>query len=763
MKGIFKKASALFLAASMLLTLAACGTAPADSASRSSHTSSETSTQSGTQSAADSGQADTAAPAKPVVTAREGFLQDMKPQYDANLQANVPSASIAEDFSNVINLDQFEYALNDAALQKLRENGFVVVEDSWAGYDEFFTLYEMNRYELVPNFVTSDAMMHTYHLYFSRLLKGVEQTTLTSLLTGLTRAMLAQSEKQLTELAGTAWEAAARRNLAFFSVGLSLLEPGTEVNAGVQDLVNAELALIEAASGPAASPVMNLESGAEPLYEDYSQYIPRGYYDTSEALSRYFRAMMWYGRLNFRAADESQNRSALLMEIALENSEQKDAWTSIYAITSFFVGASDDAGPYEYGPVIEAAYGGWPETKSLPDKESEWQAYSAAVAELKMPAINSIPVPEDQTEEAREAAVKGYRFMGQRFVLDAAIFQKLIYRAVEESPSGERRMLPSALDVPAALGSETARAILAESGADNFPGYTENMEKLRQGIAAAPDTLWTSSLYGGWLDTLRPLLAEHGEGYPQFMQNDAWRKKSLNTFLGSWTELKHDTILYAKQAMAEMGGGPMEERDDRGYVEPQPELYAKLAALCDATRDGLERYGAMPEGVSENLSRLSELARRLTVISEKELSGVTPDEEEFELIRSFGGQLEHFWADALKEEAEENGYLSPQEFPAAVVADVATDPNGTVLEVGTGGIKSIYVVVNVEGVLRIASGGVYSFYEFPWPMDQRLTDAEWRDRMGVTLQWDDEGNMIQPDPPAERPTWTDAYVMTSDR
>ena len=45
-------------------------------------------------------------------------------------------------------------------------------------------------------------------------------------------------------------------------------------------------------------------------------------------------------------------------------------------------------------------------------------------------------------------------------------------------------------------------------------------------------------------------------GYPSFMTNSAWTRKDLNTILGSWTELKHDTLLYAKQVMAEMGGGP---------------------------------------------------------------------------------------------------------------------------------------------------------------------------------------------------------------
>ena len=756
-KHTLSRALAAILALALLASLAACGGAPSSVGQDDSQSGSQSSGQSasGTSSGSPDSAEQGAAPAP--AAARELLLQDMRPQYDANLQPDAPQFAVAEDFSNVINLDQFEYTLDGEARQKLLQNGFVVVEDQWAGYNEFHDLYEMNRYNLKPSFITSDAMMHTYHLYFSRLLKGLEKDSLLPFLTEISQAMQAQSEQQLSELVGTAWEAAAQRNLAFFTVGRCLLEPGAEIPSQVQELVNAELALIESAAAVEISPIMNVEPSQEPLYEDYTQYIPRGYYDASEELSRYFRAMMWYGRQNFRAADDSQSRSALLMELALENSGAKETWSAIYAVTSFFMGASDDAGPYEYGPIIETAYNGWPEVSSLPGNESGWQAFQAAAAALKMPAINSIPVPEGQTAEEREAAVMGFGFMGKRFVLVEAFFQKLIYDAVGEDAAGSRRMLPSALDVPAALGSDTARAILAEGGADAFHNYTENMDALRQGIASAPDTLWTASLYGGWLDTLRPLLIQRGEGWPRFMQTDAWAKKSLNTFLGSWTELKHDTILYAKQVLAEMGGGPVVERDERGFVCWQPELYAKLAALCDATSEGLARYGALPGDIGENLARLSELAHRLAVISEKELSGMTPDAEEFELIRDFGGQLEHFWYDAMKDEADTE-YFTSQEYPAAVVADVATDPNGQVLEVGTGGIKEIFVVVSVEGSLRIACGGIYSFYEFAWPMENRLTDTEWRDMMGVTIQWTENG-YVEPNPPVSRPAWTDAYMV----
>ncbi len=41
--------------------------------------------------------------------------------------------------------------------------------------------------------------------------------------------------------------------------------------------------------------------------------------------------------------------------------------------------------------------------------------------------------------------------MGQRFTIDAAIMQQLIYHNVQQNSFGDNRMLPDVLDVPAAL------------------------------------------------------------------------------------------------------------------------------------------------------------------------------------------------------------------------------------------------------------------------------------------------------------------------
>lgn len=650
---------------------------------------------------------------------------------------SVEAYTAAPDLSNVDNLWQFY--LQDGFKAQLAKNGFVVFGE--AGF-EFYEIYENNRYEQIANFVTVDSMMHTYHLYFAYLMKNVEKEYLYAYLTLLSRKMLESSVGQYELLKGSEWEDAAMRNVAFFAIGAALLGDRVEVPDYVEEIVSYELDAIGQAESVQESKITG-------EFEDYTQYKPRGYYEGDIRLEHYFQAMMWYGRIHFAQEKEELDRSALLIAEAVSADEEiYGLWEAIYAVTSFFAGASDDAGVCEYIPLLKEAYGGDITTDGLIGTQEQFARFHEMTAKLAPPEINSIPI-----EEGDSNVILGFRFMGQRFTVDASIMQKLIFSSVGEDSAGDRRMLPDVLDVPAALGSDTALQILKENGAADYAGYSENMEKLRMVLAADKDTLWSASLYAGWLNTLRPLLTVKGEGYPVFMQGEEWAKKNLECFAGSFTELKHDTVLYSKQVMAEMGGGWEQEPDDRGYVEPEPLVYMRFENLAVSTAEGLRAYGVLRTADENNLKLLSELAHQLYVISNKELRDEVLTEDEYELIRCYGGNIEHFWYETFKTEIEEEGF-SGRDCPAAVVVDIATDPNGAVLEAATGNPSDIYVLVKVDGKIKIARGAVYSFYQFVWPMDDRLTDSKWRQMIGA--QVGDDGYYDR-DPSIQQPEWTESY------
>jgi len=681
-----------------------------------------------------------------------------------NISPKVPAYSVSQNLSNVTNASDFTFS--DAAKNLLVKNAFVV-EPSYN--NEFFPLYESNRYSYTPSFITTDSIVHNYHLMFDFLLKQLEEQKLAAELKQLNANMLSESLNQYNSLKGTEWENAAKRNVGFFAVGSKLLNSSVNIPSIVANEVNQELTLIEAHQGIEKSPVMNIGGGQdtmidtpqgpqslEVLKEDYSQYIPRGHYDKTEQLKAYFKTMMWYGRLTFRMKSDDEVKSALLITLALNKTNNQNSWNKIYEPVNFFVGKSDDITYYQFKDLAEKIYGSNATLQVVSTDKNKFASFVDATKILEPPQINSMPIFNAAIQPDREKEIKGFRFMGQRFTIDAAIFQRLVTREVgpkgescANAPFRDGRMLPKGLDIPSAMGSAEALNILKAQGETQYACYSENMSKMQTYLSGLPTENWTQNLYWGWLYQLRPLLDVKQSGYPSFMQNSAWLRKDLNTFLGSWSELKHDTILYAKQVYAEMGGGGPEEKDDRGYVEPNPYVYARLAALLKMTNKGLEMRGLLTASMKENLGKMEQLAISLKTIAEKELNNEKITNEEYELIRSYGGQLEHFWLEVNKEEPQfkesrnQRGYLN--ENPAAIVADVATDPNGQVLEEGTGKIFEIYVVVPLDGKLRIAKGGVYSYYEFTWPMSDRLTDKKWRE-------------MLNSGQAPQLPEWTNAFV-----
>ena len=142
----------------------------------------------------------------------------------------------------------------------------------------------------------------------------------------------------------------------------------------------------------------------------------------------------------------------------------------------------------------------------------------------------------------------------------------------------------------AVLGSKRAYDILDGMGETGYPNYQKQFDHLKSEYAAIGADTWAQNLYWGWLYCLLALLNAKGDGYPAFMKREAWADKDLNASLGSWAELRHDTILYAKQSYTRKVSMPL-EKDTRGYVEPNPELYGRLASLAKMTYDGLQSRG----------------------------------------------------------------------------------------------------------------------------------------------------------------------------
>lgn len=142
------------------------------------------------------------------------------------------------------------------------------------------------------------------------------------------------------------------------------------------------------------------------------------------------------------------------------------------------------------------------------------------------------------------------------------------------------------------------------------------------------------------LNVIATLARPRHENFPAFMSNDAFRAKNITTMLGSYTELKHDTVLYAKQIHAEMGEGGAPDRKPppppHGLVQPDVAFWREMERLARFTEQGFDRHKLFPDS-GEEFSRFGMFAdamKHFRIIAEKHVAGTPLTEADWETIRT---------------------------------------------------------------------------------------------------------------------------------
>ncbi|MBN2500381.1 MAG: DUF3160 domain-containing protein [Anaerolineales bacterium] len=659
------------------------------------------------------------------------------------LTAWEPQSYQGEDISLPLSLSQVanvEVLANLTSEQQafLVKNGFVILHSQEVQFGDIRA--ETAKRNGQPYYLTTDAAFHALHLLFDDLLKSLEREHFRPQMIAITQAALDQVAADYPSAANTSLAGDMEQSLAYLSVALKLFDSEAEIDPAVADIVAQQVEQIIAADGRAKSALFpNFE-------DDYGAYKPVGHYAGDPDLEAYFRGMTWYGRMHFLLQNPDDpnfvpSRLPLIITLALRRAQvdgqpAADVWAEMHKTLTFVVGPSDDAGPLEYGILMDAVYGDNPGVDDLAD-ETLWQEFLSRSDQLPAPEINSLFVVSTVDLEP----TKGWRFMGQRFTLDGMILQNVIFDRVEPKPDNTRREFPSGLDVMAAFGSQPALLELENQGVTEFPNYSEQLEMMQQAVQAQPASQWLGRFYDSWLYAFFPVIQAKDAAYPAYMQTSAWGYKDLNAALGSWAELKHDTVLYTKMPERAGGGGPPMSGPAPSYVEPNPEAFYRMAYMASSLSCGLQnRVLYMPCILEDTtggylgyadpypyimaMGALGARFEELGDIAAKELAGQPLDADDTYTITSCLGMQECVNTDTV--------YNQPNsEMPKVPVIAAVSGSDDSVLEVGVGGVDRIYVVVPLEGRWEVAQGGVFSYYEFTQPRDQRLTDDEWRAKLAA--------------------------------
>jgi hypothetical protein len=348
-----------------------------------------------------------------------------------------------------------------------------------------------------------------------------------------------------------------------------------------------------------------------------------------------------------------------------------------------------------------------------------------------------------------------FQLFGQRFVLDSFVESRVVYDTIVYKGEKQPRMMPSGLDVMAALGDAEAVRLL-EPELRRF-NYASNLLAARETVDAYDPAAWKETAYNGWLSALRALHEPPpaASQVPQAMRRGAWRRKQLQTELASWTELRHDTILYSKQSYTMVLGCSY----PAAYVEPVPAFYDRVSDLTRALAMGIEvaqglqadpQHATQYAGIRDQLvalfARFADTTGKLAVLARKELAARPFTKEETGFLKKTvdargggsGGPRYDGWYPNL--------ILGRPAAWKPTVADVHTDPNsGDALEEAVGDAMFMVVAVDNRGDRAAYVGPVYSYYQLTARADRRMTDEEWQ----ATLSADRA-------PP--RPAWTAAFA-----
>ena len=644
----------------------------------------------------------------------QDFMKRLKEREDELLKHNFdveePLMVNIQNLTNPTQLKEFDSLL----CQRLAHKGFAIVP---ADHEQLFHVYEQNDYNCFPSFVTTDLFLQLYHLYFDCMLRELEEQHLLTLMTDFSYDML---QRMREVYAGTPddseFSRAAYRNVQFYNIAWHLFT-GKPIEKGMgQDLEKREIErVMEAVNGPSE---LLMDYMGEISYA-YSLYRPRGHYSRSEALKRYFRGMMWLQSAPMGMNHADEVNQAVIMAYVLNHDKALQAkYDKMNNLITFLMGQPDDLSMLHV--KAEVAKTGIEDLGELLGND---KAMGKIVSTLKEIGDKQTRIrPKFEKTSHNKICV-----MPQRYQPDAEVLQEMV--DYESQPT--KRAVPTGLDIFAAMGVSAAEQLLLEEE-QAWKDFKLALGKMKKRMGEID---WKETISNQWMRTLKTV-SEKTDKQPYFMLTPDWDCKNLNAMLASWAELKHDAILYAKQPMgAECGGGGLPEPVVKGYVEPNVGFWKKAIELLDNTAKLLKEQKMLTEKISEATTRIREEAEFLLRVSEKELEGKMPTDEEFDQLKCMGATFENISLSLIRQPDQ---YLmgwsdvEGADKKVALVADVYTanadnNPNKSILFEAVGAADEIYVVVEIGGYLYLTRGAVLSYREFQQPTDQpRLTDEEWQ-------------------------------------
>ncbi|MBP5403264.1 MAG: DUF3160 domain-containing protein [Treponema sp.] len=613
--------------------------------------------------------------------------------------------------------------------------------------------------KMTPLFITTDLVSHAQHKVFDSLLQRIEEQFFIPRIRDLTGLYIKTLEQQ-TDVPPDV----KKRAVNYFKVAELILRlaPQPDKNGEYHKIKEYDQILKEYPS-EVISDFYQIEkaSGEKSMLfesvEQFNQYEPRGHYTKTPALESYFKASMWFGRINFiidydEINEITNEEMRKMMPVALfiidtvkKNPQLYSEWEEVFNPITALIGDSDDLSFNDILPLWEEQkvddFTGW-----VSDENNLIIFIKLCHEKLRNPEISGNTViygPSEVSEDEEGHPVltqpMGWKFLGQRFTYDSLIHHKA------SAPRIKGRTLVRGLDVMKAFGSKSADKLLSLNDYKNFvwpPTCQDDKYKGGQELVSALNELeksfnefdssfWTKNYYNTVLSQVRSQTSfEQGAGF-YFTETPLWNVKALISSHSTWAELRHDTILYVKQSYGEMGSGGELSPTFRtlpiplpiNCIEPNLKFWETGCDSLKKLESTLKQYNLLDDEGKESFNCLLIIYSKAVEIVKKEVQDRPITKEENNWIKTIPGLLKS---------AVLPGYSlyvqNKDDLKMACIADIFTDHDTqTCVEVGIGGVIKMNVVLNDGcGGKRIAVGFIPEYCEFLQSAENRLTDEQWK-------------------------------------
>jgi hypothetical protein len=640
-----------------------------------------------------------------------------------------------------------KYSLTDYERDLITKHGFMVTErlNKKSFGEAFLDIYHKD----LPVFVSTDAILHALHMSYNLILKMTEVQILIPKLGELLSNLHAQIPLLAsTYLSDTSMIQMLKDVDVYLTVPRKLLgqtaQPYYPSNISV---VNKLIIYINQEKPQLISLFSSI-----PRKVDFSQFKVRGHYTDINypQLAKYFKAMMWLGRIEIyllppRSFDapptfediQRQTIDALLILEAAKLGSSIPLLNEIDDIIKFFVGESDNVTLPNINELAASvnvvSANQLLNNSTLLRFQDSLKTKSYAFQRILSQILCSHPMYPDSIIPA-----SSFLLLGQRFIIDSYVAGQVVYDRIKFNGEKIKRLIPSTLDILFALGNDASLQLL-KSELDTYK-YGTNLAGLRYLIDAYETDFWEVSFYNLWLNSIRELNPPSArEGLPPFMKTAAWWQEKMNTQLASWSQLRHDNLLYAKQSYT----GGVVCSFPYTYVEPIPKFYSAIKRLAQISETKFQSIAFPNSNIKSEIvnyfKEMKGIADTLGNISTKELNGTLFSIQEKNFLKkviydTIAGCAPAYLGWYPKLYFLDYGMGNELLKEDMIVADVHTTPTdvrgfpvGWVLHGGTGKVNlGVFSAQIPEGQTIAFVGPVMSYHEYTSTNFLRLTDEEWK-------------------------------------